>query len=204
MKSLKKMKYFFENFEFLRAYNSPFRILKPHLYIGKVALGTPYFFPRKWVKATPERATKAALQEIEDATKYNERNTEYKRTIKTFDDLYIEKMRWSYTEPKKIGFDFVSLGWKTKWSDSDYRFEWSPRWSFVFFKWQVAITFVAPETHHYWECWLCYTRDTDKSKSTKERIAQAKEIFPCKWETTINGLTTKICYWDVILKEKWL
>jgi len=204
MKALKKIKYFIKDFEFLKAYNSPFLAPKPHLYIGKVALGTPHFFPRKWVKATPERATEAALREIEDTKKFNENHTEYKRTVKTFDDLYVEKMRWSYTEPKKIGFDFVSLGWKTKWSDTDYRFEWSPRWSFVFFKWQIAITFVAPQIDHYWECWLFYTRNTDKTKSIEQRITQCRKEFPCNWISSIDGVKTTTCYWDVILKEKWL
>ena len=106
--------------------------------------------------------------------------------------------------PKKFGFDFCKLGWKTKWSDTDYRFEWSPVWSFVFFKWQIAITFIAPEMHHYWECWLFYTRNTDKTKSVEERIAQCREEFPCIWSSTIEGVTTKTCYWDKILKDKWL
>jgi len=204
MKAFTKIKYFIKDFDFLKVYNSPFRNPKLRLYIGKVAIGTPYFFPRKWVKATPERATKAALQEIDDVIKYNERSSGYKRTVKSFDDLFNEKMRYNYAEPKKIGFDFVSLGWKTKWTDTDYRFEWSPIWSFVFFKWQIAITFIAPERDHYWECWLCYTRNTDKTKSINERIEQARKEFPCNWTSTKDGVEEKICYWDLILKPKYL
>jgi len=204
MKAFTKIKYFIKDFDFLKVYNSPFRNPKLRLYIGKVAIGTPYFFPRKWVKATPERATKAALQEIDDVIKYNERSSGYKRTVKNFDDLFNEKMRYNYAEPKKIGFDFVSLGWKTKWTDTDYRFEWSPIWSFVFFKWQIAITFIAPERDHYWECWLCYTRNTDKTKSINERIEQARKEFPCNWTSTKDGVEEKICYWDLILKPKYL
>jgi hypothetical protein len=204
MKAFTKIKYFIKDFDFLKVYNSPFRNPKLRLYIGKVAVGTPYFFPRKWVKATPERATKAALQEIDDVIKYNERSSEYKRTVKSFDDLFNEKMRYNYAEPKKIGFDFVSLGWKTKWTNTDYRFEWSPIWSFVFFKWQIAITFIAPEVHHYWECWLYYSRNTDKTKSMNERIEQARKEFPCVWISTKDGIEEKICYWDLVLKPKYL
>ena len=40
--------------------------------------------------------------------------------------------------PKKIGFDFVDLGWKTKWTETDYRFEWGPLWSFVFFNYKFV------------------------------------------------------------------
>jgi hypothetical protein len=42
-----------KDFRYLKAYFSPFKLLKPRFYIGKTAIGTPYFYPRKWVKATP-------------------------------------------------------------------------------------------------------------------------------------------------------
>jgi hypothetical protein len=104
---------------------------------------------------------------------------------------------------KRIGFDFVELGWKTKWTDTDFRFEWAPIWSFVFFKWQIAIIFKAPEQNHYWECWLYYTHATDKTKSIRERIDQAREGFPCIWKSYSNGVETTICYWDIILRSKY-
>ena len=103
---------------------------------------------------------------------------------------------------KTIGFDFVSLGWKTKFDS--YRFEWSPIWSFVFFKWQVAVTFVAPEIDHYWECWLYYNNDTDRTKTTNERLYQSMKEYPCTWTTHSSGQEPRtVCYWDVILKDKY-
>ena len=144
-------------------FSGPFKRTKLKWYFGKVAIGTPYFLPRKWV---------------DDTTKPG-----YLKSI-----------------PKKIGFDFVKLGWKTKWEDDDYRFEWAPLWSFVFFKWQIAVIFKAPEQEHYWECWLYYTRATAKSKTVEERLIQAREGFPCKWNSSKDGI---ICYWDRILKEKY-
>lgn len=102
--------------------------------------------------------------------------------------------------PKKIGFDFVGLGWKTKWRYTDYRHEWNPIWSFVFFKWQIALIFIPEHDTHYWECWLYYSRDT--KGTTKERIEQARKEFPCVWNSTINEVKTKTCYWDLILKNK--
>ena len=105
--------------------------------------------------------------------------------------------------PKKIGFDFVPLGWKTKWEFTDYRFEYSPMWSFVFFGYQIAITFYTPEPDHYWECWLYYTRQTDKTKSVRERILQARKEYPCVWTRSGNGIKEEeVCYWNVILKHK--
>ena len=153
--------------KFLKTYFSPFKPLKMKWHFGKVAIGTPYFYPR--------------------------------RTI-------IDKEKPGYLKfvPKKIGFDFVDLGWKTKWSSTDYRFEWSPVWSFVFFKWQIAVTFEAPCRDHYWECWLYYENNTNKSHSTLERLIQARDNFPCIWIKTVDGVDEDICYWYEILKDKWL
>jgi len=156
-----KLKYFFEKFKWMKVYFSPFKPPSPRLYIGKVAIGTPYFYPRRWVRSDKPG---------------------YKKPV-----------------PKKIGFDFVGLGYKTKWSDTDYRFEWTPVWSFVFFKWQVAIIFKVPETSHFWECWLYYSRNT--KGTTEQRIRQAKKEFPCIWTSYKDGTETEICYWDVILKN---
>jgi len=149
--------------KFLKVFNSPFKRPKLKWYFGEVAIGTPYFYPRKWIN-NPDKPG-------------------YKKAI-----------------PKKIGFDFVSLGWKTKWSDTDYRFEWNPIWSFVFFKWQIAVSFVPDDCHHYWECWLYYTHSTDKTKTVKERLEQAREEFPCVWTTSYGeGKKETVCYWDKIL-----
>ena len=51
-------------FTFLKAFNSPFQRPRLKWYFGKVAIGTPYFYPRKWVKATPKLAMDAALRQI--------------------------------------------------------------------------------------------------------------------------------------------
>jgi hypothetical protein len=189
-------------FDWMMVYFSPFKPIIPKLYIGKVAIGTPYFLPRKWVKATPQRAINATVEELKNIRKFNERNPEYKRKEKSFSELYDEKMRYSYAVPKKIGFDFVGHGWKTKWTPTDYRHESSPVWSFVFFKWQIALIFNPIEAYHYWECWLYYSRHT--TGKTETRLKKARKKFPCIWNSTKDGVETKTCYWDVILKEKWL
>ncbi len=108
------------------------------------------------------------------------------------------------SKPKLIGFDFLELGYKTKWSELDYRFEWSPIWSFVFFGIQIAIIFKPIEQEHYWVCWLIYENHTDKTKTKFERIKQAKELYPCIWRVSSGGVETSICYWDVVLKKKYV
>ena len=137
---------------------------KLKFYFGKVAIGTPYFFPRRTIK-DPDKPG-------------------YLKFI-----------------PKKIGFDIVDLGWKTKWSQ--YRFEWAPIISFVFFKWQIAITIVAPEQDHYWESWLYYQYDTDKTKSKLERAHQCQKEYNQIWEVSKDGVRTKVDYYDLILKKKY-
>ena len=42
-----------KTFEFLKVVNSPFKRPKLKWHVGKIAIGTPYFYPRRWVKATP-------------------------------------------------------------------------------------------------------------------------------------------------------
>jgi len=156
-----------KHFTYLKAFFSPFIRPKLKLYIGKIAYGTPYFFPRRWRK--------------------NKEKPGYLKAI-----------------PKKIGFDFVSLGWKTKWEDTDYRYEWSPMWSFVFFGMQICLFFIVPHPSNYWASWLYYERDTDKKLSQKERVEQTKKGFPQDWMRYEDGEKIPIDYYQWILKKKYI
>lgn len=195
-------------FRFLKAFNSPFKRPKLKWYLGKIAFGTPYFFPRRWVKATPKLAMEAALRQIKEDERFNELNAKngYQKTIKSVDELVKEKMNYRFPVPKKIGFDFVGLGYKTKWDPTDYRFEWGPMWSFVFLKWQLALFFHVPHPDHYWVCWLTYENDTDADlMSVRERIEAARKINPEIWKRSFGpDKKESICYWDEVLKEKYL
>jgi len=195
-----------KNFAYLKTFFSPFKRPKLQFYLGKTAMGTPYFYPRRWVKATPEMAHKEALREINSVKKFNERNAKNgsAQTVPDYETAYARAMQCTYPVDKRIGFDFVELGWKTKWSATDFRFEWAPRWSFVCFGYQFAVTVVAPEQDHYWECWLYYELCTDKSKSAKERIAQCQKDFPCIWTSHNDGIETEINYYKKILRKKYL
>jgi hypothetical protein len=162
------IKYRLETLRFIKAFFSPFKRPKLLFYLGRVAVGTPIFYPRKWVRSRQK-------------TGYMEAN------------------------PKKVGFDFVGLGYKMKWNE--FRHEWNPVFSFVFFGYQFAITVRPEEADHYWECWLNFEYRTDKSKSWKERIAESRKIFPCVWTTYGADAPAggrHICYWDEILKKKYL
>jgi hypothetical protein len=195
-----KIKYFIKDLDFLRAYNSPFKPPKLKWYCGKVALGTPYFFPRKWVKATPERAHQATLDCIKSTEEFNERNPKYTRRVLPYDEIFADKMKCSYAVPKKIGFDFVPLGWKTKYGS--YRHEWNPMISFVFFKWQIAVKFIPEHDMHYWEAWLYYTRET--KGTTADRIAQCRKEAPQTWTRYSGDKKETTDYYNLILKKKWV
>jgi hypothetical protein len=159
------MKFFNTLKEFISYFNTPFIRPKIRFYFGKIAIGTPFFYPRRSVK-DPDKPG-------------------YLKFI-----------------PKKFGFDIVKLGWKTKWSQ--YRFEWSPIISFVFFKWQIAITIEAPEMNHYWESWLYYQYKTDKKSSKIDRAIQCQKEYPQNWLQTLNGVKKKINFYEIILKKKYV
>lgn len=167
MNIFRQFKYWLQKFEFLHIYNSPFKRPKITFYCGKIKYGTPYFFPRRWVKDK-------------------------------------EKPGYLKAKPKIIGFDFVHLGWKTKWTDTDIRFEWNPIWSFVFFKWQICLFFTHKHCHQHWEAWLYYYIHTDKNKTISERVEDCLKNFPQNYTVYSNGKESKIDYYPLILKSKWL
>jgi hypothetical protein len=197
-----KLYWFLRDFEFLKVYFSPFKFFLPKLYIGKTAIGLPYFLQRTFVKATPQRAIDAAVKEMRATRNFNKNNPEYKRKEKSFRELYDEKMKCNYTVPKKIGFDFSPLYWKTKYDS--FRHEHNPIWSFVCFGYQIALIFRPEDDIHYWECFLAYEHDTDKSKSAGERLKEAKEKHPCVWTSHSDKGKVTTDYWTKVIKEKYL
>jgi hypothetical protein len=207
-----ELKYKLQQFRWMKALFSPFKRPSIRWYVGKTEVGVPYFLPRKWVKATPKLATKAALEEIERAEKFNAKhpNVTFKHTVRTFKEAYDDKMKNStFPVPLTIGFSYCGLGWKIKWGDHDYRHEWNPVFSFVFFGYQIAATITFKECHDcmYWECWLCYEYSTDKTKSKKERIAECRKLLPQIWTTRSKDDGTSIeetDYYNIILKPKYL
>ena len=199
------LKYTIQSLRWIKALFSPFKPFKVKLYVGKTQVGIPYFLPRKWVKGTPELITKAVLKHIEQEERFNKSNPEYTRKIKSFDELYEQYKNYRFPVPLKVGFSYCGLGWKTKWTDTDFRHEWNPVLSFVFFGYQIALTFYSPYHSHYWEPWLYYEYATDKTKSKRERIEQCRKNAPQTWTSHKHDeepITTD--YYTLILKQKYL
>jgi hypothetical protein len=197
------LKYTLERFRWLKVLFSPFTPFKIKWYIGKTQVGIPYFYPRKWVKATPRLATKAALEHIEKEKRYNELNPDSAREIKPFEEIFQEKMKHSFAVPLKVGFSMCGLGWKTKWDEYDFRHEWNPIISFVFFGYQIAVTFYHPHHSHYWESWLCYEYRSDKKKSKRKRVNFCRRKSPQTWSSGSGEDKVTTDYWDLILKPKY-
>jgi hypothetical protein len=200
-----KLKYTLERFRWIKVLWSPFKPFKVSFYAGKIQVGVPYFYPRKFVKATPELAYKAASDEIEKQEKWNKLNPEHAREVKLIGELFQEKLNYRFAVPLKVGFSYCSLGWKTKWSDTDFRHEWNPVFSFVFFGYQIALTIYSPHRSHYWEAWLYYEYATDKTKSKRERIEQCRKECNQTWTVYTRGDEEgMIDYYEFILKPKYL
>jgi hypothetical protein len=200
-----KLKHTLERFRWIKVLWSPFKPFKVSFYAGKTQVGVPYFYPRKFVKATPELAYKAASDEIEKQEKWNKLNPEHAREVKLIGEVFQEKLKYRFAVPLKVGFSYCGLGWKTKWSDTDFRHEWNPVFSFVFFGYQIALTIYSPHRSHYWEAWLYYEYATDKTKSKRERIEQCRKECNQTWTVYTRGDEEgMIDYYEFILKPKYL
>jgi hypothetical protein len=119
--------------------------------------------------------------------------------------LYDMYKNYSKAVPIKVGFDWCSLGYKTKWTDTDFRFEWNPVFTFVFFGYQLALTVYSPYHDHYWTSWLYYEYATDKTKSKRERVEQCRKELNQTWTSHKHDeepVTTD--YYTKILKSKYL
>ena len=187
-----KLYWFFKELSWFKVYFSPFKPIIPRFYLGRTKIGTPYFLPRNWRKFTKEEAHKEALEHFN--------NPKYVK--KTLEEWTKQFTNYQKPIPKKIGFDFVELGWKTKFNS--FRHEYNPVWSFVAFGYQVALIFRPEDDIHYWEEFLYYSKDTDKSKSAEKRIEEARKKCPNIWTSHSNGEKVTTDYWTKILKKKYL
>ena len=189
------------NLSFLKVLNSPFRGLKLKWYFGEIKHGTPYFLPRKWIKCNLEDGLKA-WDKLGEFSKNAYLKSQTQKE-------WIKKYAKTHTKPipiKYFGWQFTTLGWKTKWDD--YRFEWSPSISIILFGKQLFIEILPKiniDEHMvaldcYWEAWLTYHYNTDKTKSRTERLIELKEKYNCTWGNKEDGY---VDYYPYILKEKY-
>ena len=189
------LKYILSSLRWLKILNSPFKPFKVSFYIGKIQIGIPYFYPRKWVKYNNQDIQKAIEEHKANKNKV------------LVSDAQLYNMYYNYKKavPLKVGFSYCSLGWKTKYDS--FRYEWGPVLSFVFFGYQIALMVGFRDrkaVDHYWEAWLYYEYNTDKTKSKRERIEQCRKEAPATWTRYSDGKEEVIDYYERILKPKYL
>jgi hypothetical protein len=201
---MSKLKYILQDLKWLKVLNSPFKPFRVRFYAGKIRIGVPYFYPRKWVKGTPKLINEAILKHVEREERFNKSNPNSARKIKSFEELYNEYKNYRFPVPLKVGFSYCGLGYKTKWTNTDFRYEWGPVLSFVFFGYQIALMVGHKHSSHYWEAWLYYEYATDKTKSKRERIDKCKKEFNQTWTVSSMGKEEVIDYYQRILKTKYL
>ncbi len=190
------------NTPYWKAMFSPFRRLTLKVYAGRLAVGMPYFYPRKLVYVSEAEAIEIANEQCD---KYDAKDIGY-----DYADELQKARRTRRFVPRRFGFDYIGLGYKTKWTDTDYRFEWSPRLSFVCFGYQIAVTVVPKlpkdvSIDYYWESWLYYNYNTDVTKTPKERIAETRKErtgMVTSYQKGKDPVTS--CIWDSILKSRYL
>lgn len=191
---MSKLKYILQDLKWLKVLNSPFKPFRVRFYAGKTQIGTPYFLPRKWVKYTDKDAKIAAIKAMGDS----------RLVQKSMNEWYNEYKRYNKAVPLKVGFSYCGLGYKTKWTNTDFRYEWGPVLSFVFFGYQIALMIGHKHSSHYWEAWLYYEYATDKTKSKRERIEQCRKEFNQTWTVSSMGKEEVVDYYQRILKTKYL
>lgn len=187
----------------IRILFTPFVLPEVKFYIGKIAVGVPYFYPRKWVKFTHKDRHEAAIKELAKFNKYMEENPDSKIPVKNYETLYNSYK--NYTKPVylKIGFSSCGLGYKTKWTDTDYRYEYGPVYSFVFFGYQIAIMIGHEHFDQYWCAWLYYLNHTDKKLSKEERIKQCIREYSVTYTVSNKAGERSINYYYNVLKPKY-
>jgi hypothetical protein len=121
--------------------------------------------------------------------------------------LHIGRKRFGvpfYYPRKKVSLDYHWIFFKTKWSNTDYRFERPPFISLVFYNFQIYLWLTNENDHEYFQAWLYYTNDTDHDDTTENRLKDAINNFPLTYIVHGPGDTRrKVNYYEFILKNKW-
>jgi len=190
-------------FKWIKILFTPFVLPQVKFYAGKTRVGVPYFYPRKWVKLTHKDKHKAALKDLAKFKKYIEENPDSKVPVKTYEQLYDSFKNYTKPVDLKIGFSSCGLGYKTKWSNTDYRYEYGPVYSFVFFGYQIAIMIGHDHPDQYWCAWLYYEKHTDKRLSKEERIKDCIKNFPLIYTVWNKAGERSVNYYYEVLKPEY-
>jgi hypothetical protein len=133
-------------------------------YFGKIRLGAPYFYPRKWVK-----------------NKDGSSKTVY--------------VKWLWLQ-------IVRLGFKSKWSSEDIRYEWPPSIHIIICKLQIVFWLKHDNEDDYWKSIILYTDFNGKSEEEKINRVFENESFMCKLYK--SGVEITECTKQSVFTNKFL
>lgn len=194
------------SWKFLKEYNQAKDIFispKKKWYIGKLALGSPYFYPRGFVDTiinfrkleltSEERLIKLGLkEEVVRGEGYDGKDKFINLPVvrrakywffKLLGNYYWLQIGW----PIMIGT--VGLGWKDKFGTP--RHEWDPQFYIYFFKWQLVVWWSSLDSsERYWEqmLWYLYYQKEYNKESRQVDINKARENWPwATWTDLTNG-----------------
>lgn len=195
--------------EWLYLINSPFKLPKIQWYFGKIAQGTPYFLPRRWVKLTDQEIKEKwnKLQEKIVTAEINIDTVIRQEKLKNYQLFYKNEKKHSRKAVpiKYFHFDWIYLGWKTKWGE--YRHEWNPGFSLILFGKQLSACIIPQFSDRgalescYWEALLTYVYDTDKAESKETRCKQMIAKYHCTWRQHNDE---SVNYYEIFLKPTYL
>lgn len=190
-------------FKWIKILFTPFVLPQVKFYAGKTRVGVPYFYPRKWVKFTKKDMHKATMEELNKRRKHNEIFPENPKLSLDYEAIYNSFKNHTKPVDLKIGFSSCGLGYKLKWTDTDYRYEYGPVYSFVFFGYQIAIMIGHDRPDHYWCAWLYYENHTDKRLSKEERIKDCIKNFPLTYIVWNKAGERSVNYYYDVLKPEY-
>lgn len=173
--------------------NSPFKIPKLKVYIGKIKFYTPYFEPRGFHRSLIS-FRRLKLRSERDYENYITQYTHLKGTDKAkYSNLPMVRRNKSkilfncllVSWGSPIKFHKVHLGWKEKFGSIQY--EWSPSCQFWFFKWQIVFYYEVVNPEKFWEMylWWKYYSDCDIEKAEKTWGWVDAETGISTWDRTM-------------------
>ena len=155
--------------------NSPFKMPKLKVYIGKIKFYTPYFEPRGFHRSLIS-FRRLKVRSEEEYSEYVSKYPHHAGSIKAIysnlpmvrrnkSKIFLNRFYITWGSP--IKFEKVHLGYKDKWDSP--RFEWSPSCQFWFFKWQIVFHYEVENPDKFWEMylWWKYYSDCDIEKAEK-------------------------------------
>lgn len=169
--------------DLLKEIKGVFKPPKKRYYFGKLAYGTPYFYPINF-SSTIIEIRKLKLRPKEEYIERTEAspNRPWRDAHNKFSNLPMVQRNKHWIKNILGNYYWIEVGWPImihqvqlgwKWKFDFIRFEWSPSFQIYFFKWQFCVIWEAPDGDNdtYYEQILWWL------KSAKKDIVEARKTW---------------------------